>query len=140
MVSLDKHFIIICATAIGLVLSSCRSLDSNLPILLEKGMRADDVIILMGEPEEIRAMQPLEMKLVAWIYKRDYVQNLKLVQTGQREVPYVDPITGIHKIIYEPILNPETTTIHETIELMFSENTLVAWKRYQDVDIEYMNH
>lgn len=111
----------------------------NEPIVLKKGMSAEDVILLLGEPTAKRPMEPLDLNLEVWTYQRKMISSLKMVQTGEKEVPYVNPISGESTVIYEPILNPETTEIHETTELMFGDGHLVAWKRYQESDIEYMN-
>lgn len=122
------------ATIIASLLAGCATTGSagaaaaeNGVIELRKGMATAELISMLGEPGAVDPY-PSDPDLVeVWTYERTR-STTEMVSTGVNEVPFVDPITGEQRMILDPIFAPETITKSETIEILVTGETVLAWK------------
>jgi hypothetical protein len=96
---------------------------------LQKGMTAEQVRGILGEPAEIKPLKSGEIGAYHWIYRHSFDGGVQPVVTGMQDVPYIDRMTGESRTIQEPLHGQEMTVIHETIELLVFDGQLVEWKR-----------
>ena len=92
-------------------------------------MLGDEVKAVLGEPDEIKPFKSGEIGVYVWTYRRIVEGPVREVITGTRDVPAINPITGQPTTIQDPIYGQEVTYLHETIELLMREGTLLEWKR-----------
>lgn len=97
---------------------------------LKQGMSPDEVVALLGEPKERKPFQSAQAKSAElWIYFGNVVRvEERQAQTGTRDVPYVEPISGVQRTIQEPVYSVETITIVQTLYLALLDGKLVEWK------------
>lgn len=95
---------------------------------LSPGLTLDEVRALWGEPTETRPLSGAE-NAVVWIYRRLIKSSDSPVATTVEEVPYFDPLTGVYTPIKDPHYTLATTELTQTIELVFVDGRLGAWKR-----------
>ncbi len=96
---------------------------------LQKGMTAGEVRAILGEPDEIKPFKSPDIGVNVWTYRRIVRGPERQVITGTRDIPAVNPITGLPITMQEPIYGQEVTFLHETIELLMQGDTLLEWKR-----------
>ncbi len=96
---------------------------------LRKGMTAAEVRAILGEPDGIKPFKSPDIGVYVWTYNRIVRGPERQVITGTREIPAVNPITGLPITQQEPIYAQEITYLHETIELLMQGDILLAWKR-----------
>jgi hypothetical protein len=109
--------------------------DERLPIeRLQKGMPAERVTALLGAPSEIKPNSGQGITSEIWIYTRDISGPVRQVAAEMREIPYVDPITGIMRTIQEPVFKNQRTYSTETTELLMIDGHLTAWKQKRSAE------
>jgi oligosaccharide reducing-end xylanase len=104
------------------------------PDSLRQGMTATQVRQLLGEPKSIKPFKSGELKSDVWTYERVISKTTDQIQTGSREVPLMNPRTGVMGTTQEPVYGLEFTTVTEILELLVIEDHLIQWKRKNLVD------
>lgn len=134
----------VCALALGalvfLLLNGCETTsaeDLRGPVEITVGMSSADVLLRLGEPSRVKEREIDGNLLEVWAYDYTRQNYVELRQTGTREVPYIDPITGQMRMVPEPELMPEITRIIDTIEIFFDQERVVTWdqRRKQSRDL-----
>lgn len=96
---------------------------------LTKGLTPDEVRALWGEPTTTRPLAAGTDNAVVWVYRRQLKTSDFPVATTVEEVPYFDPLTGVYTPIHDPAYTLATSELTQTIELVFVDDRLSAWKR-----------
>lgn len=100
------------------------------PVEITKGMAAEDLIAVLGEPYEIREATPPTEGTEIWVYRK-VAENVSLVVSGTVETPGMD-IGGVQMTITDNVYTPATTrAVEETLFLMV-EGVMIAWKVERD--------
>ena len=94
-------------------------------------MTSEQILQLVGKPSVVKNLKNAEVKAEVWLYRYDKLDGVKQVATSMQDVPYVDPITGILKMIQEPVYSQERTYLVETTELLVVDGKLTSSKRYR---------
>ncbi len=87
---------------------------------------------LLGEPKEVRPFVVDGVTSEVWVFERRLQGKTRQVVARMREVPYVDPITGVMRMLQEPVQENETTTVIETIEVLMFSGIVAEWKKSFD--------
>ena len=117
------------------LLAGCQSTDAPAAprtglAALARGQTPDEVRALWGEPTETRPLAPDAPNAVVWVYRRLIKASDSPVATTVEEVPYFDPLTGVYTPIKDPHYTLATSELTQTIELVFVDGRLSAWKRH----------
>lgn len=104
---------------------------------LSIGMPAATVRELIGAPRRVKTLKREGVEAEVWFYSYRKQTGVRQVVTGTREIPYVDPISGIVRAMHEPIYNQERVYLEETTELLIVEGTLAGSRRYRTADKSY---
>ncbi len=75
---------------------------ANVPIKLKRGASFDEVRAVLGEPVEVKKGENEGAKFEVWIYSQIIRQSMRPVAVGMKDVPYVEPISGVMKMVQEP--------------------------------------
>jgi hypothetical protein len=104
--------------------------DSSNPLrVLRKGLSGDEVKSLLGSPKKIEPYVAAGLTNEIWFYERLVPGPTRQVPTGMREVPFVDPISGVMRMLQEPTYQNEVTSIVETTQLLMIAGALAEWKQ-----------
>ena len=120
-----------------ILLNGCSTVTSGVsqePIEITVGMSSLDVLLQLGKPSRVKEREVDGALLEVWIYNITRHSHVDMRQTGTREVPYIDPITGQHRMVSEPELMPEITKFIETTEIFFDNERVVTWNQTREVD------
>lgn len=101
---------------------------------LKKGMTAAELKAVLGEPKEVRPFVVNDVASEVWVFERRVPGKTRQVVARMREVPYVDPITGVMRMIQEPVHENETTTLIEVTEVLMFSGVVAEWKRALDAE------
>lgn len=99
---------------------------------LRKGMSGADLKVSWGEPKEVRPFVVDGVTSEVWVFERRIPGKTRQVVVRMQEVPYVDPITGVMRMIQEPVNENETTTVIETTEVLMFSGVVAEWKKSFD--------
>jgi hypothetical protein len=111
------------AASRGPVTVSATTLDD-----LKKGMSTDELIARWGQPEARKPLPTSAGNGEVWTYQHVVGKYQRQVAAGTREVPYVDPITGLEGINREPVYSQENVEVVRTSELLIFQGHLLEWK------------
>src|SRR5690606_33105378 len=84
---------------------------------------------LLGEPKEVRPYVVDGVASEIWVFERRLQGRTRQVVARMREVPYVDPITGVMRMIQEPMHENETTFVIEKMEVLMFSGAVAEWKK-----------
>ncbi len=101
---------------------------------LRKGMTGVELKQLLGEPKQVRPFVVNEVASEVWVFERRIPGKTRQVVARMQEVPYVDPITGVMRMIQEPVHENETTTVIEITEVLMFSGVVAEWKRAFDAE------
>ncbi len=102
------------------------------------GMPAAQVRQLVGEPTRIKKVPRAEgVESEIWYYETKVKVGAHEEPLSTRDVPYVNPKTGIEEIIKEPVYSLVTEYLTETTALVFVDGVLTGSKRYQTRSQEF---
>lgn len=106
---------------------------------LTKGMSRDQVRGLWGDPREVKPMDPGNDvdEAQVWVYERQQMANMGQYESGTRDVPYADPITGETRMIPESVYETKYDEVTITTELLFFNDELIEWKQSQRAREQY---
>lgn len=107
--------------------SSAQSRADKEPIILRKGMSAEEVINTLGEPLSVSKKVGAEGTLETWTYE-DSREFTRQVQADTRDVPYTNPITRETTTIAEVVTKIKIDRVTLTTELFILEGKLIGWK------------
>jgi hypothetical protein len=101
---------------------------------LKKGQTATQVKALLGEPASIRPFPASVAGLGAeeWVYRRVLAESERQVPITTREVPAVNPITGLPFTVNEPVYETQAGAVVEVTALLMVEDRLIAWKSQRE--------
>ncbi len=117
---------------------SAPEIDSDNPVrLLKKGLTGAQVTALLGAPAAVKPQKAEGVAAEIWTYTRSTRAGARQVSTGTRDVPYVDPITGVMRNLQEPIFEMQATYVIETTELLMLSGVLAEWKQQVRVDRQF---
>jgi hypothetical protein len=106
------------------------ALDRDMAALgLYRNMTGQQVRSVLGQPVRVAPMEAPEGAAEVWTFRRSVVTGTREVQTGVRDVPWMDPVSGESRMLQEPVYGLETTFATEEIELLIFEDRLLDWKR-----------
>ena len=101
-------------------------------------MSAAQVRQLVGEPTRIKKVQRVEgLESEIWYYETKVKVGAHEEPLSTRDVPYVNPKTGIQEIIKEPVYSLVNEYVVETTALVLVDGVLTGSKRYQTRSQEY---
>ncbi len=102
------------------------------------GMSAAQVIERIGQPTRIKKV-PNEAGLVSevWYYETTVKVGVHEEALSTRDVPYIDPKTGIEKILKEPVYSLVNDYVTETTALVMIDGFLTGSKRYRTRSQQY---
>lgn len=107
--------------------------DSSNPVrVLRKGLSADEVKSLLGDPKQIKPYVAEGITSEIWVYERIVPGPTRQVPTGTREVPFIDPISGTMRMLQEPIYENEVISIVETTQLLMFAGRLAEWTQSRE--------
>lgn len=98
------------------------------------GMTADEIRQIAGNPAKIKRLKKEGVQAEIWYYKYNRLANVTDVATRTINVPWVDPITGVTKMMPEPVYSQQRTFVVETTELLLVNGQLASSKRYRNVE------
>ena len=100
---------------------------------VQKGMTAEEVRSLVGEPKEIKPLNKTDLKSDVWLYDRKIADITRMADVGNLEVPVTNARTGVDGTTTQSIVNlrEEVITVNETVELLMIDGRLTALKRKQ---------
>ncbi len=105
---------------------------------LEIGMSAEQVIAVVGKPHRVKkAPNKAELAAEIWYYEYRMKAGVHEEVLGTRDVPYVNPKTGVEQIIKEPVYTVVDDYVVETTALVMVDGHLTGSKRYRSVSQEY---
>jgi hypothetical protein len=108
---------------------------------LQKGMTAEAVKAIMGEPSEIKPMKSPAGLAEIWIYHRKIQGNVQQVMVGMKSTPITSISstgqTSIIQSIDEPILRQQTEIIEETVNLLIFEGKYIEQTRSVQKHLEF---
>ena len=104
--------------------SASSSSESKPPVILYKGMPAEEIVELLGEPKKVEQKGP---DRETWIYEKTR-EITRRVEAETREVPYVDPITGIMMMRTESVPGVEMGRQTLVTELFIEDGFLEGWQ------------
>jgi outer membrane protein assembly factor BamE (lipoprotein component of BamABCDE complex) len=108
---------------------------------LQKGMTADAVKAIMGDPVEIRPMKSPAGNAEIWVYRRSTRGATLQVQVGTKSTPITTTnSTGqsmVLQTIDEPILRQQTEIIDETIYLLIFNGNFQQLNRSVQKHLQY---
>ena len=102
------------------------------------GMSAAQVREVVGEPTRIKKVPRAEgVESEIWYYETKVKVGAHEEPLSTRDVPYVNPKTGIQEIIKEPVYTLVHEYLTETTALVLVDGVLTGSKRYQTRSQEY---
>lgn len=108
---------------------------------LQKGMTAEAVKRIMGEPAEIKPMQSPTGKAEVWVYHRTSSVPVRQVQVGTRFTNETmiagDGQTHVAQRVEAPVFALEIQIVDETISLLLFDGKLVEHKESAQKRLEY---
>lgn len=101
---------------------------------LQKGMTAEEVKAVMGDPAEIKPLKSPTGKAEIWIYHRSTRGSERQIQVGTKSTPItsVNSSTGttnVMQTIDEPIFKDQVEIIDETINLLMFDGRFMQLNR-----------
>lgn len=99
-----------------------------MPVLV-KGMKAEEVLRLVGKPAHIRKMES-ELPAEVWEYNRQLPSVTSLNGTTTQSVPTANPLTGAPGTMSGINYRPETIEREQHSELLMVNGELVSSKQY----------
>lgn len=96
-------------------------------------MSSQDVRSTIGKPKRIKPMSQDGVVAEVWLYSYDTPAGVKQIATSMREIPFFDPITGVMRMIQEPVYSQQMTYVVETTELLMVDGALANSKRYRNM-------
>jgi outer membrane protein assembly factor BamE (lipoprotein component of BamABCDE complex) len=113
---------------------------------LQKGMTADAVKQIMGNPAEIKLMATATGKAEIWVYRRTSSTPVRQVQVGTR-VTKGTPSSGspagnnqsnmAPQMVDEPVYAQQIEVVDETISLLMFDDKLIEQKTTGQKRLEY---
>ncbi len=108
---------------------------------LQKGMTAEAVKRIMGEPAEIKPMPSPTGKAEIWVYHRTSSAPNQQVQVGTRSTAVTtiggDGQAHVAQTIEEPVFAQQIQIVEETISLLMFDGKLVEQKESAQTRLEY---
>ena len=99
---------------------------------VRKGMSGAELKKVWGEPKVVRPFVVDGVTSEVWVFERRLPGKTRQVVARMQEVPYVDPITGVMRMIQEPVQENETTTVIEITEVLMFSGVVAEWKKTFD--------
>ncbi|PTY03702.1 hypothetical protein DB347_20945 [Opitutaceae bacterium EW11] len=93
-----------------------------------RGMTAEQLREKNGAPESVKPMEAPSGKAEIWTYNRPAGSIVKQVVTRIEEVPYTDPLTGVSRMVKQPVYGQEQHVISEEIQVLLFEGIVVEAK------------
>lgn len=108
---------------------------------LQKGMTAEAVKRIMGEPAEIKPMQSAAGKAEVWVYQRTSSMPVQQVQVSTRSTDITtigsDGQAHVTQSIGEPVFAQQIQIVDETISLLMFDGKYVEQKQSVEKRLEY---
>lgn len=127
-----------CATAPKTAADSNASVAKDSKPPLAKGMSAEDVRHLWGEPVEVKPMEaPGSNVAEVWVYRYFDTVSSGTSIVGTTDVPIFDPFTGETRMVQEPRYEATTSRVRVTTELLMFNGQLTNWKRSTEASDDF---
>ena len=101
---------------------------------VRKGMKAEEVRKLLGEPKQIKPLNTAGVTGEVWLYEHEIDALTQEVGIGTRNVPFFNPRTGVTENRQEIVMSNEHLTKYESVEFLMVDGRLIEWKRKQWID------
>jgi hypothetical protein len=98
---------------------------------LQKGMTAEEVKNLVGEPKEIKPLIAAGLKGEDWLYDHTIADFTKSVGSGTQDMPVTNPLTGATSVAPQTVMTEEYVTVHETVDVLMFDGRVIELKRKQ---------
>lgn len=102
------------------------------------GMTAAEIRALIGAPTKIKKVPRKEgVEAEVWYYDFTVPGEMRDVALTTRDVPYINPKTGVETIIKEPVYSQVQDYVTETTALVMVDGVLTGSKRYRSVSRDF---
>ncbi len=98
------------------------------------GMKAEQVLELAGQPKRVRKLKQEGIAAEVWYYTFSKRVGVTQVASSLTYIPWVDPISGITKMMPEPVYTQQYNYMIETTELLMIDGALAQTKRYREFE------
>lgn len=96
---------------------------------LKEGLTEAEVRQLVGEPGAIRPFVSNKIESLVWIYEHKIDEVVEQIPIGTREIPLMNPLTGVMGTTKETIFANEHREAIETVEVLLLGQRVIAVKR-----------
>lgn len=121
------------ATAVDSGPMAAKAASKSARATLVIGMSAEEVRTIIGKPKRVKAMKQDGVVAEVWLYSYNTPTGVRQIATSMRDVPFIDPLTGVLRMIQEPVYSHQMTYVVETTELLMVDGALANSKRYRTV-------
>lgn len=96
---------------------------------LQKGMTAEAVRTLLGEPDRVTVLEAPNGPGESWLYRSVHRAGSRHIPTGTTSYSRENPLTGQSETITEPVYSVETVYATTETTLILREGLLVEWRQ-----------
>lgn len=100
----------------------------NLSLMI--GLQEADVLLKLGKPNSVKAVEPVESKAELWTYRRTIDSVAQSVPTGMAEVPKFDPYSEGFKMVREPVYSTRIQNVEEVTILVMVNGRFTNFERF----------
>lgn len=132
---LGRKLVATLSVLVALVFVGCETTEvsrSNEPFVVEKGMSVEDLVEGLGEPDEVVPYGDQEGAEL-WVYLKERTDS-NMVSTEMKEIPFIDPVTGVEGTQLQNVMSPEITISRTKTVFLVVERIVAAWKVEEKAD------
>ena len=108
-----------------------REEETNPFAAVQKGMKAEDMRKLLGEPKEIKPLNTAGVTGEVWLYEHKIAALTQEIGTGTVDVPFFNSRTGTMENHQEMVMSNLHINTFESVEFLMIDGRLIEWKRKQ---------
>ncbi len=128
-----RHPFLLLSFLIMLVGTGCESVPRPAKVLppneIRVGMTVEELDEKLGTPGEVEPATETNRMEETRYYTVEHPPVYRPITTGMQEIPYVDPITGIMRMIKEPITAKQRINREEKITIVIRHNQVIRVDR-----------
>jgi hypothetical protein len=107
------------------------------PTVIKIGMTTEAVRARIGRPHQVKPAGSADVNAELWIYRRQLAPTSTQEVTSYRELPFVNPLTGVQGHMMEPVYSTVTYQVTEVTYLLMVEGRLTEWRRVFERDTRF---
>ena len=118
------------------------STDATGKPILEKGMAAESIIMLVGKPDEVTAKPSADVKAEQWTYRRIIKSTVIQTANTERRIPAFTGYTAAGPIIgeaIEPDYRLKYARLYQITSLLMIDGKLFLGRQWQERREEFAN-